>query len=141
MSQKTQANFASEASLWMVRCAPQRTRLVADMIRGKSLEFANRTLLLEKMKPAKVLLKLLRSAMANAEQKGVADMDRLFVKDLQVNEGPRIKRFMPRAQGRADVRMGRTSHIVLKLAEKAGPAKKAAAPKKTAKTTSKGATK
>jgi len=116
-AQKTD-NTASRASLWMAQCSPLRTRLVADLIRGQSLEEANRRLLLEKVKPAKIILKILRSAMANASQKGLADLDRLYVSEILVDEGPRIKRFMPRAQGRADQRLTRTSHISLKLGEK-----------------------
>lgn len=118
---------ASSAKLSTSMVSPQRARLVADLIRGKRLEDANRTLLLEKVKSAKIILKLLRSAMANAQQKGQADLDRLYVSELQVNEGPRVKRYMPRAQGRADVRVGRTSHILLKLGERVAqkPAKSA----------------
>ncbi len=137
---QTLGNEASRAHLSMAMVSPVRCRLVADLIRGKQLEDANRLLLLEKVKSAKIMLKLLRAAMANALQKGVADMDRLYVSDLQVNEGPRIKRFMPRAQGRADQRLTRTSHISMKLSEKAGSvsAKKApAAKKKSAKTSAK----
>jgi len=110
----------------MAMVSPVRCRQVADLIRGKSLEDANRSLLLEKVKSAKIMLKVLRSAMANAAQKGTADLDRLFVAELMVNEGPRLKRIMPRAQGRADGRWTRTSHITLKLSEKtASPAPKA----------------
>lgn len=127
-------NYASQAKLSMAKVSPQRCRQVADLVRGKTLEVAHRTLLLEKVKSAKIVLDLLKSAMANAQQKGVADLDRLFVSEIQVNEGPRIKRHMPRAQGRADVRLTRTSHIVLKLSEKT-VAKKAAA--KIAKKSSK----
>ena len=61
--------------------------------------------------------------MANAEKKGVADLDRLYVSELRIDEGPRIKRWMPRAQGKADRRTTRTSHIYLALSEKAGAAK------------------
>jgi large subunit ribosomal protein L22 len=86
------------------------------------------------VKAARIMLKLLRSAMANAQQAATSDLDRLFVSDLQVNEGPRLKRFMPRAQGRADGRWTRTSHITLKLSEKtSNVAKKAGAKKKAAK--------
>jgi large subunit ribosomal protein L22 len=111
-------NYASQAKLTMAMVSPQRCRLVADLVRGQSLEGAHRTLILEKVKSAKIILNLLKAAMANAQQKGVADLDRLFVSEIQVNEGPRIKRHMPRAQGRADVRLTRTSHIILKLSEK-----------------------
>lgn len=121
---QTQDNFASQAKLKMVQVSPVRCRQVADLVRGKSLEAAHRSLLLEKVKSAKIILKLLKSAMANAQQKGVADLDRLYISELQVNEGPRIKRFMPRAQGRADQIFHRTSHVILKLSEKKKPAAK-----------------
>jgi large subunit ribosomal protein L22 len=118
MAKNVEQNYASQAYLKMAMVSPQRCRLVAELVRGKSLDAAHRTLLLEKVKSAKIILSLLKSALANAQQKGVADLDRLFVSEIQVNEGPRIKRHMPRAQGRADVRLSRTSHIILKLSEK-----------------------
>lgn len=118
MAKNVQQNYASQAYLKMAMVSPQRCRLVADLVRGAGLEAAHRILLLEKVKSAKIILSLLKSAMANAQQKGVADLDRLFVSEIQVNEGPRIKRHMPRAQGRADVRLTRTSHIILNLGEK-----------------------
>ncbi|NCN42711.1 50S ribosomal protein L22, partial [bacterium] len=118
MAKQTTTEIASSAYLKMVTVSPVRCRQVADLVRGKSLEAAHRSLILEKVKSAKIVLNLLKSAMANAQQKGVADLDRLYISEIQVNEGPRIKRFMPRAQGRADVRLGRTSHIILKLSEK-----------------------
>ncbi len=108
------ATTAATAKLSFAMSAPYRCRLVADIIRGKSLEDANRNLLLEKKKSAKIILKLLRSAMANAQQKGTVDVERLYVSEVLVDEGPRIKRFMPRAQGRADERKKRTSHIFIK---------------------------
>ncbi len=111
-------NFSSVASLSMVTTSPMRTRWVADLIRGKSVEEASRQLFLAQKKAAEVFRKLLLSAVSNAEQKGVADLDRLFIKTVFVDEGPRIKRFMPRAQGRADQRLTRTSNIFLGLAEK-----------------------
>jgi large subunit ribosomal protein L22 len=123
---------AAEAKLSTVLIKPYNMRLAAGLIRGKTLEHATRTLILEKVKSARILLKLLRSAMANAQQKETFDLDRLYVSELQVNEGPRIKRFMPRAQGRADTRVSRTSHVILKLSEKAST-KKAASKKKTSK--------
>lgn len=119
-TQKFAEREASTAKLSTAMVSPVRCRQVADLIRGKRLEDANRSLLLERVKSAKIMLKLLRAAMANAQQKGVADLDRLYVSELLVNEGPRIKRFMPRAQGRADQRLTRTSHISMKLSERAG---------------------
>jgi large subunit ribosomal protein L22 len=133
--------IASEAKLSTALMSPVRARQVADLIRGKSLEWANRALILDsKKKAARVFLKLIRSAMANAQQKGTADLDRLFVSELQVNEGPRIKRFMPRAQGRADGRWTRTSHVILKLSERVSETKKQAkAAKKNKKAVKAGA--
>ena len=143
MSKYVAPAVAASAYLKTVNVSPVRCRQVADLVRGKSLEAAHRHLILEKVKCAKIVLGVLKSAMANAQQKGVADLDRLYISELQVNEGPRVKRFMPRAQGRADVRVGRTSHIILKLSEKKvvkaakkkAPAKKAPAKKAAAKTT------
>ena len=125
----TLAVTASKAKLSYAMVSPFRCRLVADLVRGKSIEEASRLLILENKKAAKIIYKLLKSAMSNAEQKGVADLERLYVADLRVDEGPRIKRWMPRAQGRADRRQTRTSHISLGLAEKTG-----SAPVKSAKT-------
>lgn len=132
---------ASKAHLSYAMISPYRCRLVANLIRGKTIEDASRLLILEKKKAAKILYKLLKSAMSNAEQKGVADLERLYVSDLQVNEGPRIKRWMPRSQGRADQRLTRTSHISLGLAEKKGVSSSKAATKTTAKAKEKKTTK
>lgn len=121
---------SSKAVLSRAMISPVRCRQVADLVRGKNLEWAHRALMLEKVKAARIMLKVLRSAMANASSKGVADLDRLFVSKLEVNEGPRIKRFMPRSQGRADGRWTRTSHIELCLSEKTNTQKKVAAKKK-----------
>lgn len=124
MAKNVQQNYASQAYLKMAMVSPQRCRLVAELVRGKSLDAAHRMLLLEKVKSAKLILTLLKSAVANAQQKGVADLDRLYVSEIQVNEGPRIKRHMPRAQGRADVRLTRTSHVILQLSEKKAAVRK-----------------
>jgi large subunit ribosomal protein L22 len=142
MAKALQSNpIAAKAKLSDQKVSPVRFRQVADLVRGRFLEDANRQLLLnQKTKSARMLLKLLRSAMSNAEQKSVFDMDRLYISTLMVNEGPRIRRFFPRAQGRADVRLTRTSHIVLELSEKAG-AVKAKAAKSVAKKTTKAKTK
>lgn len=121
-------DYASQAKLSYAMIGPQKARRVADLIRGCSLEDAYRQLvLMDKVKPARMVLKLLKSAMANAEQTGVVNMDRLYVKEIMVDDGPRISRFMPRAQGRADSRIKRTSHISIRLAEKRVEKKKKAA--------------
>ena len=128
MATPKQIPAASNAKLSYAMVSPFRCRLVANLIRGKTLEEASRLLILEKKKAATILYKLLKSATSNAEQKGVADIERLYVSDLRIDEGPRIKRWMPRSQGRADQRLTRTSHISMKLAEKAGPTKKSSKP-------------
>ena len=128
---------AASAKLSTAKVSPQRCRVVADIVRGQSLENASKTLLLEKKKSARILLKLLRSATANAQQKGLADLDRLYIHDLRVDEGPRTKRTMPRAQGRADVRVSRSSHISIGLAERQKPAAKKAAASGAKKTVAK----
>lgn len=122
MALERNTKFSATATLSMAFCSPLRTRWVADLVRGRSVEDASRQLLLAEKKPAKVIRKLLLSALSNAESKGVADLDRLFVKTITVDEGPRVKRFMPRAQGRADRRLTRTSHIFMGLSEKSSGA-------------------
>lgn len=134
---QTPITYASIAKLSYAQVSPQRCRLVANLVRGKSIEDASRLLILENKKAAKIIYKLLKSAMSNAEQKGVADLERLYVSDLRVDEAPRIKRWMPRAQGRADKRITRTSHITMGLLEKAGAPKAAKVASPKAKKTTK----
>ncbi len=108
----------ASAKLKFVRLSPQKTRLIADMVRGKAVQEALNILKFSPQRPADVLAKVVRSAIANAEQKGVSDVDRLFVKSLLVDQGPVLKRFMPRAQGRATQIRKPTSHITVVLDEK-----------------------
>jgi len=108
----------ASAKLKFIRLSPQKTRLVADMVRGKAVQEALNILKFSPQRPADVVAKLVRSAVANAEQKGVSDVDRLFVKALLVDQGPVLKRFMPRAQGRATKIRKPTSHITVILDEK-----------------------
>ncbi len=106
------------AKLKSVRLSPQKTRLIVDMVRGKNVQEALNILKFSPQRPADVVAKVVRSAIANAEQKGVADVDRLFVKTVFVDQGPALKRFMPRAQGRATKIRKPTSHITVVLDEK-----------------------
>jgi large subunit ribosomal protein L22 len=108
----------ASAKLKSVRLSPQKTRLVVDMVRGKAVQEALNILQFSPQRPADVVAKLVRSAVANAEQKGIADVDRLFVKAVFVDQGPVLKRFMPRAQGRATKIRKPTSHITVVLDEK-----------------------
>ena len=105
-----------KAKLRFSRMAPRKARLVADLIRGKTSEEALKILMFTPKAAARVIIKLLRSAIANATQKKV-DVDRLYVKTIAVDQGPTMKRFMPRAMGRAYPILKRTSHITVFLEE------------------------
>jgi large subunit ribosomal protein L22 len=107
-----------KASLNFARVGCQKARLVADVIRGKDVNQALRALTFMEKKSAGLFKKLLESAVANAEQKNVIDVDNLFVKTIYVDMGPSIKRFRPRAQGRAFMVRKKMSHIHLVLGEK-----------------------
>jgi large subunit ribosomal protein L22 len=108
----------ASAKLSMVRLSPQKTRLLVDMVRGQQIQTALNILRFSPQPSAKLVAKLLHSAMANAEQKGCSDVDKLFVKTIFVDGGPVLKRFMPRAQGRATKIRKPTSHVSVVLAEK-----------------------
>ncbi len=106
------------AKLKYVRVGPRKARLVADLIRGKKSEEALNILSFTKKMPARVMIKLLKSAIANAAQKKNVDVDRLYVKKISVDQGATWKRFTPRALGRATPIRKRTSHISIVLDEK-----------------------
>ncbi|MCK5825714.1 MAG: 50S ribosomal protein L22 [Desulfuromusa sp.] len=105
----------TQAKLRNVRLSPRKARLVVDMVRGKGIQDAMNILQVSPQKTAPILSKLLKSAVANAEQSGVSDVDQLFVKTVMVDQGPALKRFMPRAQGRASRIRKPTSHITVVL--------------------------
>lgn len=105
----------TQAKLRNVRLSPRKARLVVDMVRGKGIQDAMNILQFSPQKTAPILSKLLKSAVANAEQKGVSDVDALFIKTVTVDQGPVMKRFMPRAQGRASRIRKPTSHITVVL--------------------------
>jgi large subunit ribosomal protein L22 len=106
------------AKLKFVRLGPRKARLVADLIRGKGSEEALNILSFTKKAAARVIIKLLKSAIANATQKKTVDIDRLYVKKISVDQGVTWKRFTPRALGRATTIRKRTSHITIVLDEK-----------------------
>jgi len=108
----------SKAKLSYARLSPQKTRLVVDMVRGKAVQEAINILKFSPQKAAAIVSTLVTSALANAEQKGGSDLDRLFIKEIMVDQGPVLKRFLPRAQGRATKIRKPTSHILVVLAEK-----------------------
>jgi len=101
-----------------VRIAPRKVRLVIDLIRGKQVGEAIAILRHTPKAASPVVEKLLKSAMANAEHNYEMDVNNLVVNEAFVNEGPTLKRFRPRAMGRASAINKRTSHITIVLSEK-----------------------
>lgn len=98
-----------------VRIAPRKVKLVIDLIRGKSVEEATAILMYTPKGASEVVEKLLRSAIANAENNQGLSRDKLFVAEVFADQGPTLKRFRPRAQGRASRINKRTSHITIIL--------------------------
>lgn len=109
--------YISKATLNNCRVAPRKARLVIDMIRGKRLGHALDALEFCDKKTAPLVKKLLLSAAANARNSSSVDVDELVVKRAWVNEGRVLKRFMPRAQGRATPIRKRHSIITVVLDE------------------------
>lgn len=101
------------AKLKGARISPQKARLVADQIRGLSVEKAEQLLAFSNKKAAHLVRKVLMSAVANAENNLGADIDELRVGTIFVDEGPTLKRGMPRAKGRYNRILKRTSHITV----------------------------
>ena len=121
------ARPATEAHAIMrgTRQSPYKMRLVIDQIRGKDVNEALALLTFSKKHAAKQIQKTLKSAVANAEQAArtsneALDVDALYVKHAVINEGPKLKRFMPAAQGRATPIQKRTSHVEIVVAERGG---------------------
>lgn len=96
-----------------VRTAPRKLRLVADMIRGRSVNDARTILLFTNKRAARTLAKVLESAVANAENNEELEADSLVVHQTYIDEGPVMKRWTPRARGRASQIIKRTSHITV----------------------------
>ncbi len=107
-----------KASLQYARVGEQKARLVANLVRGKNVSAAIKTLTFLNKKSAGLIKKVIESAVANADYKKTMDVDKLFVKTIYVDQGPVLKRFRPRAQGRAYGIRKKTSHINLTLEEK-----------------------
>jgi large subunit ribosomal protein L22 len=106
------------AKLRGARLSAQKARLVADQVRGKPVAQALDLLTFSPKKAAKLVKKVLQSAIANAEENNGMDIDELRVSTVCVDEGMTLKRIKPRAKGRADRILKRTCHITVKVAEK-----------------------
>jgi len=100
-----------------LKIAPRKVRLVAGLVRGLPVSEAEAQLMAERRRPAKSLLKLLRSAVANAKNNAGLNPDKLFIEKIAVDQGPMLKRQLPRARGTATLIQKKMSHITLVLAE------------------------
>lgn len=105
------------AKLKHLRIAPRKARLVVDLVRGKSVEQAQRILNFTVKKSASPVLKLLKSAIANAKNNFQLQESNLYIEKIIVDEGPKLKRWRPRARGQAYPIEKKTSHITLILEE------------------------
>ena len=101
-----------------LRVSPLKARQVADLVRGKDVKEALGILRYTNKNSSPLISKVVKSAIANAEHNYDMDSDELYISEIQINEGPTLKRMKPRAYGRADVRRHRTSHITVVLRER-----------------------
>ncbi len=108
----------TKAAARFIRISPRKIRLVMDQVRGMQVEQAISKLAFAPQKGARILKKLISSAVANAEQDTNVDVDALYIKQIYADEGPILKRWRPRAQGRATRIRKRTSHLTVILDEK-----------------------
>ncbi len=109
--------MSTSAKLKNSRISPQKMRLVADQIRGLSVERALDVLTFSSKKAATIIRKVLESAIANAEHNNGADIDELKISEILVDAGSTTKRLRPRARGRADRIIKRTSHLKVTVSE------------------------
>lgn len=96
-----------------MRISPQKARLIADIVRGMNVEQAITTLKFMPKKGAGLIRKIIESAVANAGQTETIDLDTLYIKKIMIDGGPMLKRFRPRAMGRATRILKRTSHVTV----------------------------
>lgn len=99
------------------RSSAQKLRLIADEIRGKKVDQAINILIFSKKKAALLIKKVLESAISNAENNYGLDIDLLKICEILIDEGPTIKRMIPRAKGKADQILKRTSHIKIVVSD------------------------
>ena len=114
-SKKSEHHSVNRVSAMSVRLAPRKARIIVDMIRGLEVIDALSILRYTNKRGAVIIEKLRESALSNIESKGGQDVDDLVVGRAWVNEGPTLRRYMPRAQGRATRIRKRTCHIHIEL--------------------------
>lgn len=107
-----------KARLKYFRLSPRKVRLVVDLIRGLSVSRAMEQLEFSKKRSSDTLLKLLNSAVANAKNNFKLEKENLFISEITVDKGPTLKRWLPRARGRATPINKRSSHISVTLSDK-----------------------
>ena len=107
----------ARATAKYIRVSPQKARLVVDLVRGKKVGEAQNILMFTRKYSASVVRKVLNSAIANAKQNAYMDENVLYVKEIFVDQGPSLKRWRARAQGRAASIKKRMSHITVVLSE------------------------
>ncbi len=105
------------AHLNYLRIAPRKVRSVADLLKGLPVTEAEAQLLVSSRRPAKPLLKLLRSAVNSAVRNSHLNQDKLYIEDIRVDQGPMLKRILPRARGVATPIQKKMSHVILALNE------------------------
>lgn len=113
-----EAKREAKAILKYARISPRKVNIVNDLIRNKPVGVAMGILNNTPKAASALLIKLLQSAIANAENNYRMDVDKLYVAEVYANAGPTLKRVQPRAQGRAFRIMKRTSHITIVVKEK-----------------------
>lgn len=102
-----------------IRISPRKMKPICDIVRGKSAKEAMGILQFTPRKGARVLSKVLKSAVANAENNYEMDADNLYIAEVYANQGPTMKRWKAGSMGRANPRLHRTSHVGVVVAEKA----------------------
>lgn len=107
-----------KASLKYLRMSPRKVRLVADLVRGRSVTDADKILSFVVKRSSDPVAKLLQSAVANAEHNYGIKKEKLYISEIKVDGGPTLKRFMPRARGSVSPIAKKTSHITVTLKER-----------------------
>ena len=108
----------ARAKAKFLRITARKMRLIADLVRGQNAKEAEQKLKFTPKRGARMMAKIIHSAISNAEERGDVDTDNLFIKTVFVNEGPTHKRFLPRARGSASPIFKRTSHVEMILEER-----------------------
>ena len=109
----------AKAHLKYLRVSPRKVKILCDLICGKDVKTASAYLMQTPKAASEPVLKLLRSAVANAENNNAMDAEKLYVSTAVANPGPVLKRGMPRAKGRYNRILKRTTHITIGVSEKA----------------------